>query len=230
MRRVRGLTSQKSGTSSGDLEPAENAGDERAVPKEGKTIKWGRYVRAPQVYFDILEHGKVCLLGEIAIPKFGSKTRINEFFHITPEKAQQFGIEAEYLWPLIKSPKDTNTIKVDPNDLTLRIFVCRRSKSELTELRHKGALKYIEWGAAQVYKSGAFKGLKWPEGTWVANREPGWYALPNTEINFGQVFMSEAFDEAHIHRFCPVKLVPDKRLYFLEPSSEVSEAEDVAAT
>ena len=32
MRRVRGLTSQKSGTSSGDLEPAESARDERAVP------------------------------------------------------------------------------------------------------------------------------------------------------------------------------------------------------
>lgn len=200
------------------------------VQKEGKTVKWGRYLRAPQVYFDILVHGKVCLLGKIAMPKFGSKTRINEFFHITPEKAKQFGIEAEYLWPLIKSPKDTNTIKVDPKDLTLRIFVCRRSRAELRKLGHKGALKYIDWGTAQTYKAGAFKGLKWPEGTWVANREPGWYALPNTEINLGQVFMSEAFGEAHIHRFCPVKLVPDKRLYFLEPSPEVSEAEDVAAT
>lgn len=199
------------------------------VQGEGKTVKWGRYLRAPQVYFDILEHGKVCLLGEIAVPKFGSKTRINEFFHVTPETAKQFGIEDEYLWPLIKSPKDTNTIKVDPNDLTLRIFVCRRSKAELRKLRHKGALKYIEWGEQQTYTTGTFKGSKWPEGTWVAKREPGWYALPNTEINLGQVFMSEAFGEAHVHRFCPAKLVPDKRLYFLEPSSDVSDAEDVAA-
>jgi methylase of polypeptide subunit release factors len=199
------------------------------VEKEGKTVKWGRYLRAPQVYFDILEHGKVCLLGEIAIPKFGSKTRINEFFHVTPETSKQFGIEDEYLWPLIKSPKDTKTIKVDPADLTLRLFVCCRSKAELKKLEHKGALKYIEWGEQQTYKSGTFRGLPWPEGTWVAKREPGWYALPNTEINLGQIFMSEAFGEAHIHRFCPVKLVPDKRLYFLEPSSDVSEAEVVAA-
>jgi type I restriction enzyme M protein len=199
------------------------------LEREGKTIKWGRYLRAPQVYFDILKHGKVCLLGEIAIPKFGSKTRINEFFHVPPETAAHFDIEREYLWPLIKSPKETNTIKVDPNDLTLRIFVCRRSKAELKKLGHKGALKYIEWGEQQTYTTGTFKGLKWPEGTWVATREPGWYALPNTEINLGQIFMSEGFGEAHIHRFCPVKLVPDKRLYFLEPSSDVSEAEDVAA-
>jgi type I restriction-modification system DNA methylase subunit len=199
------------------------------LQKQGRTIKWGRYLRAPQVFFDVLEHGKFCLLGEVAIPKFGSKTRINEFFHVTPETAEQFGIEDEYLWPLIKSPKDTNTIKVDPSELTLRIFVCRRSKTDLAKVSHKGTLKYIEWGEAQRYRAGAFKGLKWPEGTWVANREPGWYALPNTEINLGQVFMSEAFGEAHIHRFCPVKLVPDKRLYFLEPSPGVSEAEDLAA-
>ena len=199
------------------------------VQKASKTVKWGRYLRAPQVYFDILEHGKVCLLGEIAVPKFGSKTRINEFFHVTAETARQFAIEAEYLWPLIKSPKDTNTIKVDPADLTLRIFVCRRSKTELKKLGHKGSLKYIEWGEQQTYTTGTFKGLKWPQGTWVAKREPGWYALPNTEINLGQVFMSEAFGEAHIHRFCPKKLVPDKRLYFLEPSQAVSDAEDVAA-
>ncbi len=199
------------------------------VEKEGRTIKWGRYLRAPQVYFDIVEHGKVCLLGAIAMPKFGSKTRINEFFHVTTETARQFEIEAEYLWPLIKSPKDTNTIKVDPTDLTLRIFVCRRSKTELKKLGHKGALNYIEWGEQQTYATGTFKGLKWPQGTWVAKREPGWFALPNTEINFGQIFMSEAFGEAHIHRFCPQKLVPDKRLYFLEPSSAVSDAEDVAA-
>jgi len=199
------------------------------VEKEARTIKWGRFLRAPQVYFDIVDHGKVCLLGAIAVPKFGSKTRINEFFHVTPETATQFSIEAEYLWPLIKSPKDTNTIKVDPTDLTLRIFVCRRSKTELRKLGHKGSLKYIEWGEQQTYTTGTFKGLKWPEGTWVAKREPGWYALPNTEINFGQVFMSEAFGEAHIHRFCPQKLVPDKRLYFLEPSAALSGAEDVAA-
>jgi len=199
------------------------------VQKGRKTVKWGRYLRAPQVYFDIVEHGKVCLLGAIAVPKFGSKTRINEFFHVTPETATQFGIEVEYLWPLIKSPKDTNTIKVDPADLTLRIFVCRRSKTELKKLGHKGSLKYIEWGEQQTYTTGTFKRLKWPQGTWVAKREPGWYALPNTEINVGQVFMSEAFGEAHIHRFCPQKLVPDKRLYFLEPSTAVSDAEDVAA-
>lgn len=199
------------------------------VQREGKTVKWGRYLRAPQVYFDVLEHGKVCLLGEIASILRGGLTRINEFFHVTPETAKEYGIEDEYLWPLIKSPKDTKTIKVDPADLTLRIFVCRRSKAELKKLRHKGALKYIEWGEQQTYTTGTFKGQKWPEGTWVAKREPGWWALPSNEVQLAQVFFSMAFGERHIHRYCPSPLVADNRLYFLAPDKKITTEQLAAA-
>ena len=81
-------------------------------------------------------------------------TRINEFFHISEEIAQEFGIEEEYLWPFIKSPKDTDTITVDPVALKLHIFVCRKSKDELKKARHRGALKYIECVlAVSVYES-----------------------------------------------------------------------------
>ena len=199
------------------------------VEKEGKTIKWGRYLRAPQVYFDVIQQGKVCLLGESASVLRGGITRINEFFHVTPEVVQQFGIENEYLLPLIKSPKDTNTIKVDPTDLTLRIFVCRRSKAELRKLGQKGALKYIEWGEQQVYTLGTFKGQKWPEGTWVKERQPGWWALPDNEIQLAQVFFSMAFGERHIHRYAPSPLVADNRLYFLAPDEKVTTEELAAA-
>jgi len=63
------------------------------VEREGKTVKWGQYLRAPQVYFDILHNAKLCLLRDIATPKFGSKTRINEFFHVTPEVIAKFEIQ-----------------------------------------------------------------------------------------------------------------------------------------
>lgn len=192
------------------------------VERKGKTVKWGQYLRAPQVYFDILQNGKVCLLREIATPKFGSKTRINEFFHVTPEVAVKFGIEDEYLWPLIKSPKDTNTIIVNPDDLKLRIFACRRSKEELKEFGHYGAFKYIEWGEKQTYSTGEFKGLPWPEGTWLKNREPGWWSLPQTETNFARIFFSQALSVSHFHRFCPIDLVPDARLYYLAPPNGVN--------
>jgi len=198
-------------------------GEMRAeLEKEGKTVKWGQYLRAPQVYFDILKEGKLCLLKDIATPKFGSKTRINEFFHVSTEMAAKFGIEEEYLLPLIKSPKETNKITVDPDDLKLRIFVCRRSKEELKNFSHHGALKYIEWGETQTYKKGEFKGLRWPEGTWVQKREPGWWALPPAETNIGQIFFTQALGTAHFHHFCPQDIVPDARLYYFEPTAKIN--------
>jgi hypothetical protein len=193
-----------------------------------KTVKWGRYLRAPQVYFDILKNGNVCLLGETSVPLRGGMTRINEFFHVTPSTAEQFGIEDEYLLRFIKGPKDTNTIRVDPNDLTLRVFVCGRSKADLRRLGHRGALKYISWGEEQTYGHGAFKGMKWPDGVWVKGRKPGWWALPSNELQLAQVFFSGAFGDRHIHRYSPSPLVADKRLYFLAPDSRMT-AEELAA-
>lgn len=47
-----------------------------------KHTKWGQFLKAPQVYFDIIEKGKEVLvpLKELAEIKFGIKTGCNEFF------------------------------------------------------------------------------------------------------------------------------------------------------
>lgn len=198
------------------------------LDRERKTVKWGPFLRAPQIFFELLATGKLGLLGEIATPKFGSKTRINGFFHVGADTASRFGIEPEYLLPLIKSPKETDTIKVDPAELALRIFVCQKSKAELEQFGHVGALKYIDWGEQQEYKTGAFKGSHWPEGTWVKNRSPGWWALPANEVQMAQVFFSTAIGERHMHRYSPTQLVTDKRFYFLAPDGTLT-TEEVAA-
>jgi len=195
----------------------------KELEQENKTVKWGKYLRAPRVYFDILKEGRFCLLRDIAAPKFGSKTRINEFFHVSPEVVAQFGIEDGYLMHLIKSPKDSTRIPITLHELELKIFVCRRSKAELKKLGHHGALNYIEWGEAQTYKSGEFRGLPWPDGTWVAKRQPAWYALPNTETNLARLFFAQAFGDRHMHRYCPDDVIPDARLYFLTTGLTIPE-------
>jgi hypothetical protein len=196
----------------------------------GKTVKWGRYLRAPEIALDLERRAKrgLALLGSVAKPYFGSKTRINEFFHVDAERIQRFGIEDEYLLPLLKSPKDTPHIVIDPAGLDLKLFVCRKTKSELGHLGHKGALGYIEWGERQTYARGTFAGLRWPEGTWVRTRIPGWWSLPNTEVNLGRVFFSQAFGERHIHRLCATPIVPDARLYSLRPAKSISNEEAAA--
>lgn len=137
--------------------------------------KWGgKYLRAPEIYFKILEKGKDKLvrLGDIAEVRFGIKTGANEFFYLKPigmsvkevveiaEKNPQAlirvkngagwegEIEAEYLKPVIKSPRELKTIMVRIEDLNYLVFMCHKSKKELKGTK---ALEYIEWGEKEKY-------------------------------------------------------------------------------
>ena len=137
--------------------------------------KWGgKYLRAPEIYFKILEKGKDKLvrLGDIAEVKRGFTTGANEFFYLKPvgmtvkevvEIAEknpdahirvkngagwEGEIEAEFLKPVIKSPRELKTIMVKIEDLNYLVFMCHKNKNELKGTK---TLEYIEWGERQDY-------------------------------------------------------------------------------
>jgi hypothetical protein len=193
------------------------------LEREGKTVKWGKYLRAPQIFFDLLRPGILCALSDIAEVRRGSLTGINEFYHLTPERAKELGIEPEFLKSLLKSPGESAFIPIDKKQLNLRLFVCRLTKDELAKKGKTGALKYIEWGEKQVFESGAQQGLTWPHGAEVRVRKPGWYAIPEHRSKPAQVFIACAFGDRHMHRFCPTPVIADKRLYFLVPGGGVED-------
>ena len=66
--------------------------------------KWGKYIRAPEIFFKILEKGKDLLvpLKKIAEVRFGIKTGANEFFYLTQEKINELKIEKEFWMHPIK--------------------------------------------------------------------------------------------------------------------------------
>ena len=194
------------------------------VGATGQTVKWGRYLRAPQVYFDLLHEAgdRLALLRKVAPPARGGTTRINEFFYVDDETIERWGIDPEFCWPLIKSPGETDTIPINPDELSLRVFVCRKAKDELRQEGKLGTLRYIEWGENQEYKRGVQQGMKWPDGPWVRNRQPGWYSLPASETHFSQLFFASAYGDRHIHKYSEELLIADKRLYFLSPIDDVS--------
>jgi len=70
--------------------------DEKARKYIGS--KWGKYVRAPEIFFRILEKGKGILvpLKEVAEVTRGFTTGANEFFYLTEEEIQKWGIEREF--------------------------------------------------------------------------------------------------------------------------------------
>ena len=73
--------------------------------KEYVGSKWGKYIRAPEIFFKILEKGKGIFvpLKEIAEVRFGIKTGANEFFYLTEDEIQNWGIEREFwMHPLKK--------------------------------------------------------------------------------------------------------------------------------
>jgi len=96
---------------------------EQELSIKRKSTKWGLYIRAPQVYFDILREAgdKLVPLRDVADVRFGMKTGINDFFYLEPlspgEKPGTLRaknsrgwvgeIEEACLRPVIKSPKES---------------------------------------------------------------------------------------------------------------------------
>jgi len=108
--------------------------------------KWGgKYLRAPEIYWTILEKGKGKLvrLGDVAEVRRGFTTGANEFFYLDDERIREWEIEEEFFTPVIKSPKECKRIVVDPTNLKFNLFLCHKDKREL---RGTAALEYIKWG------------------------------------------------------------------------------------
>jgi len=142
------------------------------VERAGQTVKWGQYLRGPDTYFEVLEGcaDKFVPLGKVAEIRRGITTGINEFFYVNEDKIKHWGIEREFLKPVIKTPKESERIKLRKQDLKWFAFLCHKSKSELLGT---GALKYIKWGEKQKTTEGKL----WPEVASVKGRRR-WYELP----------------------------------------------------
>ena len=113
--------------------------------------KWGgKYLRASDIYWTLLEKGKDKLvrLGDIAEVRRGFTTGANEFFYLDADRIQEWGIESEYLKPVIKSPRECKSIRIDPSQLQFKLFMCGQDKSALTGT---AALEYIKWGETQGF-------------------------------------------------------------------------------
>ncbi len=121
--------------------------------KQGKYIgdKWGgKYLKAPDIFFTIIEKGKDKLvkLKDIADVKFGIKTGCNEFFYLTNDQAESLKIEKEFLKPIITSSKTVKKYLVEEEDAERLIFSCSKSKAELKNTK---ALDYILCGETKNY-------------------------------------------------------------------------------
>jgi type I restriction enzyme M protein len=137
---------------------------EEGFDKEsGKYVgaKWGKYLRAPEIFFKILKKGKGKLvpLKEIAEVRRGFTTGANEFFYLTEEEMKRRRIEREFWmhqdekgnWVpnyVIKSPRECKSIIVKPENLKYRVLMIHKDKKDL---RGTNVLKYIREGESKGY-------------------------------------------------------------------------------
>ena len=113
--------------------------------------KWGgKYLRAPDIYWTLLEKGKDKLvrLGDVAEVRFGIKTGANEFFFLNQDDLSEWNIEDEFLVPAIKNVREVNQIVVNPSSFPLKLFLCNSSRKDL---EGTNALEYIKWGETQGF-------------------------------------------------------------------------------
>jgi len=131
--------------------------------EEGKYVgaKWGKYIRAPEIFFKILEKGKGKLvpLKEIAEVRFGIKTGANEFFYLTEEEINRRGIEREFWmhqdekgnWVpnyVIRSLRECPTLTARAENLRLRMLMVHTEKANL---KGNNVLRFIQNGESKGF-------------------------------------------------------------------------------
>ncbi len=132
--------------------------DEGFDVEEKKYIgaKWGKYLRAPEIFFKILEKGKGKLvpLKEVADVRRGFTTGANEFFYLTEEEIKRKRIEKAFWmhkdekgnWmpnKVIVSPREGKNVIIEPEDLTKIVLFINKGKGRL---KGKNVLTYINHG------------------------------------------------------------------------------------
>jgi len=105
--------------------------------------KWGKYLRAPPIYHKIVTHPKMKELSNFAGIRRGFVTGYDEFFVLDKEKVSLWGIERDYLKPMVTSIRNVRGLELDVKDVSERVLMVHESKEALTQ---KNVLEYIKHG------------------------------------------------------------------------------------
>jgi hypothetical protein len=167
--------------------------------------KWGKYLRAPDIFFKILEKGKDKLvpLKQIAEVRFGIKTGANEFFYLTEDEIKRRGIEKEFIQPIIFSLKEVGGYKVDRNKLGKRAVICWKDKQEIKGTK---LLKYIQDGERKGFHRRPTCASRGPES---------WYCLGKGWVYAPLIFPAKVGERMPV--FLNDDVFEDKKLYGVTP-------------
>lgn len=161
-----------------------------------------------------------CAFGEIASVGLGFKSLQNQFFYLTKQRIQQYGVEKEYLKPIFKLADLSSTEYLQKPKASQWLFYCNENEKDLAGT---GALKYIRAmkgvPATERKQSNASKPSTISE---VLKAQGGgfWYgpkAIPHT----AHIWLRKAFN-TNFSPFIVEKAVAlDQRCNFVLPKGEL---------
>ncbi len=200
------------------------------VQLDNELSKWSPYLKAPDVYFEILSKCSnkfVPLSKKVNDIKRGKTPGITHFFFLKPIQSKTIikdctycrngrgwegFIESKYLRPVVKSSKESKNIIINSSELQFNIFVCHESKEELKRSGNKYALKYIEWGEKQ--KTSPKEGsIPWPEVPSVQGRS-NWWSFKVRD--FAKVFWTEMYFDSFRTLITEEELIESDKFYRIE--------------
>ncbi len=208
---------------------------EKELKEKGESAKWGLYIRAPQVYFDLLQQAgdKFVPLSEVADVRFGIKTGVNDFFYLEPVGAGENpgtirvknnrgwigDIEEACLRPVIKSPKEAKTMVIDQATLRYRLFLPPLdSKADdldgMLRLTYPLAYQYVRWGEQQRTSGGQ----PWTDVLSVQGRKVWWLVRVPT---FPHALWPKSFNDKFSIYINVNQLVSSDRFYELIKKEDI---------
>jgi len=96
--------------------------------------RWDRYLYAPGMYWDILNHEQICQLGEIADVRFGTKTGNNGYFYFqSDEEFNELGLDDRFVTPILKHIAQTEYIKLTREDPTWYVLDLHEIVTEILD-------------------------------------------------------------------------------------------------
>ena len=168
--------------------------------------KWGgKYLRAPDIYWRILDQGEdvlvpLCAVSEV---KRGITTGVDEFFYLNAEQMSEWKIEKKFLCQVIKSPRECEGFVLEADKPKYMLFMCHESKERL---KGTNALVYIKWGEKNDYHLRP-----------TCSSRARWWDLGERRIP--PIISPSSISEMH-RVFRNSKLLANKRLYEIYPFEE----------
>lgn len=109
---------------------------------------WSVHFKAPELYDQLTSHPLLTPIGKLARAQIGHQTLAKDFFVLTQDKIQKYGIEDQFLAPLAQSAQHlTHPVISGQQEAQFHLFYCSDEKSELTGTK---ALDYIEVGETSI--------------------------------------------------------------------------------